>query len=465
MTCKPFWLKHWGCEKKDMLNRLLRSYAELEKKYSINYVIDIFKNLTRANGNGNFPIQRWYNCKESYSISLLNKLIDFWEIDVSNCKRILDSFVGIGTTLLSVQHIHKTRKVLTEGVGIEINPFFHFVSSVKVNWHKYDIDRIEELAKNILNTKELPEVEIPQLTTLNNERVYKKAIIKKILGYRNLVNSYSNEIESDVLLLGLSSVLEQLSGIRKDGRALRFVKNKKIPVVEKALKIAWDRIVDDLKVASKIFSPLPCKILLGDGRELLGTQFSMGSLGRFDMILCSPPYLNNIDYSEVYKIELWMLDFIKSYGQFRDLRHRTFRSHPSVKFSMGTTIRKKSETSNFIQHLDNLINALPNDHNFKWRSRLFEQYFDDVYTSLKKQYEILKDDRWTFWVIGNSMHGSRGDGKIMIPIATDLLIATIAEEVGFTVKGLLISRKLRRRSYDPRSNRYLRETIITLKKN
>jgi len=451
----------------DMLNRLLKSYAKIERKYPIYYVIDDFENLTKANANSDYPIQRWYNCKESYSLDLLERLIDFWKIDVCNFKRILDSFVCVGTTLLSAQRIHKTRNALTEGIGIEVNPFFHFVSSVKLNWHKYNLDRIEGLAEEILNSNELPEGETPQLSTLNNERVYKKAVMRKILGYKNLINFYSDEIEANALLLGLSSVLEQLSGVRKDGRALRFVNKKNIPTVEDALRASWDRIVDDLRAGSKIFSPLPCKLLLGDGRTLSGENFSIDSLGRFDIVLCSPPYLNNIDYSEVYKIELWMLDFVKSYEQFRDLRHRTFRSHPSVKFSTGTEIRKKNETSDLIEYLDTLIDALPKDRNFRWRARVFEQYFDDVYRSLKNQFEVLKDDRWAFWVVGNSLHGSRAhtDGNAIVPIATDLLTAEIAQEVGFTVKGLLVSRNLRRRSHNPKSNRYLRETIITLKKN
>jgi DNA modification methylase len=35
-----------------------------------------------------------------------------------------------------------------------------------------------------------------------------------------------------------------------------------------------------------------------------------GESADFDLILTSPPYPNNIDYSEVYKLELWLLGFI-----------------------------------------------------------------------------------------------------------------------------------------------------------
>jgi hypothetical protein len=46
----------------------------------------------------------------------------------------------------------------------------------------------------------------------------------------------------------------------------------------------------------------------------------------------SPPYLNCIDYTELYKIELWLMEHIASQEQFRETRLGTLRSHPSVKF-------------------------------------------------------------------------------------------------------------------------------------
>ena len=47
----------------------------------------------------------------------------------------------------------------------------------------------------------------------------------------------------------------------------------------------------------------------------------------------SPPYLNCIDYTEVYKLELWLLELVKTQAEFRQVRLGTLRSHPSVKFA------------------------------------------------------------------------------------------------------------------------------------
>ena len=163
-------------------------------------------------------------------------------------------------------------------------------------------------------------------------------------------------------------------------------------------------------------------------------------------------------------MELWTLDFISSYDEFRELRLRTFRSHPSVRFKEGLHFHKDPYTSEFIYYLDALKDSIPRDQNFKWRSRLFEEYFDDVYLSLRHQWDVLNYGGWAFWVIGNSLHGSAKYPDKMIPVATDILTAQLAHDIGFTVKGVMIARNLRRRSHKEETNYFLRESIVVLQK-
>ena len=143
------------------------------------------------------------------------------------------------------------------------------------------------------------------------------------------------------------------------------------------------------------------------------------------------------------------------------------RSHPSIKFKGDQILRRKSGYTEFLQYLDNIFEALPIDRNYNWRIRLFEQYFEDVYLTLKSLYEALDYERYVFWVVGNSLHGSNktnGKKRELIPIATDILTAELATFVGFEVKDMLIARHLRRRNYDDNTNYFLRETVISLRK-
>lgn len=447
-----------------MTVKLAQLYYAIEREMPIFFVQKEYSSLVRSSENGNVPVQRWYHCKEAFSIDLLEKLLSYWQIPAAKIQRILDPFLGIGTTILAAQKLHKGSPLI-EAVGIELNPFLHFASVTKSGWHLYSPTRFERFSKSILNSNKLPDLDIPALTTIRREEVFKKEKIRQALGYKALIYEFKDGVESQPLLLGLASALERISGVRKDGRALRIVKKKETPAVKKALSEEWIKVHEDLGVARSMYNPLPCRILQGDGRKLTGEGSSAESLGKFDLILCSPPYLNNIDYSEVYKIELWTLGFINSYDKFRELRRQTFRSHPSVRFKEKIHLHEDLRTSEFTSYLDVLKSSLPKDENLKWRARLFEEYFDDVYLSLRHQLDVLNSGSWAFWVIGNSLHGSPKNPEGMVPIASDLLAAELARNIGFTVKGIMIARNLRRRSHKPETNYFLRESIIALHKD
>jgi len=437
-----------------MIENLLETYKKIERKYNIINVSNDFYNLTRSKDNDKIAIVRWYNCKESYSFYLLEKLLNYWNID--NTDNLYDPFLCVGTTLMSAQALNKKGFSFKKCIGTDINPFFTFVSKNKVNWFKNDLNNIKHLIEIIPSNVNL-NYRIPQLSTINNEKVFKKDILNEILGFINIITSIKQK-EKNLLLLGLSDIIEKMSGIRKDGRALRFKNNKQIPCFKEILYKKWESIIDDLEKANDFYKPIQSYIYTNDARKINHNIYKNNSI---DLIMYSPPYLNNIDYSEVYKLELWMLNFIKNKSEFYNLRKKTFRSHPSIKFNDKPTLQKLINTSTIKSTLQKLVENIPKNKNYNWRKRLYQQYYEDIYITLKRQHFILKKNGYIFLIIGNSLHGS---GEEKIPIATDLIISEISKEIGFNVSGILISRQLKRRNHNPETNYYLRESIITLKK-
>src|SRR4051794_16308479 len=83
---------------------------------------------------------------------------------------------------------------------------------------------------------------------------------------------------------------------------------------------------DVASLQGKYKNPVPVTVREGDGRTLLGAGLGHSSV---DLFVTSPPYPNNIDYSEVYKLELWVFGFVKSKSEFLQLRKSTLRSHPT----------------------------------------------------------------------------------------------------------------------------------------
>jgi len=88
-------------------------------------------------------------------------------------------------------------------------------------------------------------------------------------------------------------------------------------------------------------------------------------------------------------------------------------------------------------------------------------YFDDTHTLLKKLYLQTQKGGCVGVVIGNSAYSG-----VIIP--SDILTAQIANEVGFNVENIFITRHLTTSSQQKKEleplKEYLRESIVLLKK-
>jgi hypothetical protein len=377
------------------------------------------------------------------------------------CASTDPSHCGGGTTLLAAQRVAKQHGLTDlDVVGIERNPFLHFVARTKLRWHEFNPSSVRSHATYLLNgavkTSGNP---IPELSTFEKGMMFEPELLDYLLGLNNVIrDELRNLPDRDVVLLGFAAALESVSRARKDGRALRIEPRKQRPPVSEALERAWKNIEADLYSAVSHYEPVKSQVLYGDGRTLKSDGVDI-EMGQFDIVLYSPPYLNNIDYTEVYKIELWLCGFVASKEQFRNLRKKTFRSHPSVRFPGVITFDQDPRMQPVREVLDALIEALPKDDDFRWRSRLFREYFDDIYVSLREQSTVLKPKGWIFCVVGNSLHGPLTTPSARVPVASDAIIGLIADCLGLEVRAIQIARSLSRR---PPASPFLRESILVM---
>jgi hypothetical protein len=103
--------------------------------------------------------------------------------------------------------------------------------------------------------------------------------------------------------------------------------------------------------------------------------------------------------------------------------------------------------------------VLPKDTYLTKRRSVFRGYFDDMYISLRNQKQVLSHGGWLFCVIGNSLHGSNRTIDRKIPVASDILSALIARNLGFEVKAIQVARFPKRRT----NSKYVRESILVLR--
>ncbi len=430
----------------------LENYRRLEQNLPLE-TIPAFGPLVVSGENENSPVHRWFRYKESYSGELLYQLLPYVRIDTPGSLALLDPYCGVGTSLLSAQI---NPDAVHSATGIERNPFVTFVARTKLAWAITDAQELSRAANAVLSASAGPQPSLPNLSSIRTGRCVTRHIAGRLLSVRNSILDLPRSTARDALMLGLASAVEPLSRVRKDGRALRLVDRPSQHVIP-TLQRKWAEIQHDLTSMQARYKRVAnIQIREGDGRALAGAGIEPASI---DIVLTSPPYPNNIDYSEVYKLELWLLGFVNNSDEFLRLRKSTLRSHPT------SDLDTKPETD-FIDAIarEPLLGffdpLLERTRAFKeaWRNKLATAYFSDMWVSLKEQYRCLRPGGRTFLVLGNSLHGCAGKAYL---IPTDLLVGQLGRAIGFQLERIIIARNTRRRLS---GNHFLRESIIVLRK-
>jgi hypothetical protein len=429
---------------------LERHYSGLERRYDLVEAMELGE-LVVPNGNAERPFHRWFHLKEGYSCDLLSYVLGATGLEARDELAILDPFAGGGTTMVSAaEWAQSKRNRRVHALGIERNPFLAFLAQVKA-----DALTAVEVTVGSATAPRGRAVPLPELSTFRNHDFFDPAELQELLKLRRAILSERDGLARRLRLLALVTCVEPVSRLRRDGRTLRRAIDKPRVRPRDAFCERLDRITDDIDSRdAKSTAAIRLAVEEGDGRrpkDLASDGF------RTDLVVCSPPYPNNIDYTEVYKLEAWFMGAYGSADEFRSQRHRTLRSHPSVKFADPPEIKDTELKAELDELIKPLIAALPRDRYVHSRQRLICGYVEDMALTLKRCLTLSKPGGWMAVIIGNSLHGA-GDGSVLV--AADLLIARAAELVGWDVARIDVGRRPARRSgAEPR----LRESMVLLR--
>ncbi len=441
-------------------------YDELERDLPIHHT-PALKSFVKVRGRPTGPIHDWFDFKEAFAPELV-----YWALGkMQGCRGageqgsnggsltpapllpsspapllVVDPFAGSGTTVLACQ----MRGI--DAIGVEYNPFFCFMSQAKLDWPRYDVEQLAAAVDRVLHVRGVATLRPPALSSFG--RLFSTGALADLLLIKQHILALDDPLARRFLLLGLAAVLEPASAARKDGKGLRIARNgRPIREVREALAGRWGRMLGQLRnlqVGRQTAQRAQARIIRGDARQLPLSDASA------DLIVCSPPYLNSFDYTEVYKLEIWLLDFVDSVDEWRRLQARTLRSHVSVPVP-DADYRLRFEP------LERLLNIVTSRD--LWNPRLpamFRGYFDDMYVALCEQARVLKRGATSVLVVGNSSYAQ-------VPIPTDVLLARIAELAGFSIEEIHVARRVLTSSqqlarFEGARPRYLRESVIVLQR-
>ena len=438
------------------LRNLEDHYEALERGLDIGLDND-YATLVVPNGNQAQPIHRWFHFKEGFSCHLFDRLDRDLGFSGRSRLSVLDPFLGSGTTLLSAARwAARNSNITLDARGIERNPFLYLLARAKIEAAATgrvtpnDLESIFACA----HAKPSKLTEPPPLSTFRDSNYFDPDHVLRLAAIRDSLLHLPDSPARRLGQLALASSVEPVSRLRRDGRTLRYApgKPKVGPATEfrRRLKI----IQADLEARRRFPSQESnFAVYPGDGRR---PARSLDFDFRADLTVFSPPYPNNIDYTEVYKLEAWMLDLYRNADEFREQRRLTLRSHPSILFGETDRITDPAIVTEIDRLTRPIEAAVPDDRYKGERRRLIRGYVEDLALTLAEVRKLSADDARCVIVVANSLHGH---GAAQFLVAADLLIASLASQLGWQPSSLTVARRpVRRSAAEPR----LRETVIFL---
>jgi DNA modification methylase len=346
--------------------------------------------------------------------------------------RILDPFVGVGTTLV------EARLASRNSVGLDINPFAVLASNVKSNpiegtllWNS--LEKILERANKGVNVA-LPDFPL-------REFWFNREILGRIMLLRSAILLEEEPLIRDFFLLILSNIIKPCSywdesqiKIERDQRKIFrgvpdpifLFRKKAVPAIK-----AMNQFYEDATQNVTTFAAICDSTRIPKYVKHRNEKYEMKN---FDVVVTSPPYINAINYPMFNRFEIFILDLINpnSYIDHQKKYLGTERVYAHEYKQFGDFLGKKKK----FQELNEKIRTI-NKREPK-RAYIVKRYFDGMMKATEEIHRLLKKNGKFVLVAGsNTIRG--------VHLPTYEIIQKCAEEVGFSTINLFSYRIRRHR--------------------
>ena len=166
----------------------------------------------------------------------------------------------------------------------------------------------------------------------------------------------------------------------------------------------------------------------GDSRKLVISP----SKEKFRICVTSPPYLNSFDYSDIYRPELFLGDFVRSNKLLMDLRLKTVRSHVQARWKLPS-----NDQFGFLY--ERCITEIRENSGELWNPRIpamIQAYFEDMETILRGLRLRAEDNASVWLVVSTSAYAG-------VEVPVDLILAEIGQRTGWFLREVGVLRYLR----------------------
>jgi DNA modification methylase len=381
---------------------------------------------------------------------------------------VYDPFMGSGTTNLVA------KKLGFNSCGVEAHPFVIEITKSKMHWNirrravLRHIASLSDATKNTPAEKEVRlsnEARFPELVLkcFLPESLYTLGTIRDSISVAPGLSGPEKRFMKTALICTLRDVSIAATG-------WPYIAPKKIKITsmsKDALATYSARVVkmlDDLDAVRAEAAAVPTshQLTLGSSTK---TQIESGSV---DHIFTSPPYLNNFDYADRTRLEMYFMGDAASWGEIStSVRTKLMTSATTQirrgddKYLLDPAIKDtRADVHSFLMEATGKLGELRKTKGGKKSyDLLVSGYFNDIHKIIVDNHRVLKSGGTARYILGDS-------APYGVHIPTDALIGDLGLGAGFSECSIevLRTRGDKWAANPQRHSVALRESIVTLRK-
>ena len=409
--------------------------------------------------NKNVLVHRWYPFVEGYSKEFIEDILQ----ELSFTPQVaMEPFCGSGTTPVELQN-HNIKCY-----SFEVSPFMHLLAKVKLE-RTYDEKTLTYYRDKVagLLDNPLPNVRMLEPVPFGDTVVHKEGMKKwnfhdtSLDGILDIRYAIRIVIDDDryknLFTIALASIILQASNMFRNGKCLSYKKGWEDRIISRDeihrlfLEQIDTVIAEDVRILSSQHTAVRNADIccFGDVRKSIECVDD----NSLDLIITSPPYLNSRDYTDIYMLELKVLQLVNSHEDLQKLRKSTIRSHVQVKYSEVKPINNP--------RLIKCLSDMKNTQTKSWNPDIPNMvcgYFEDMQQLFSEFSRKMHQGGVIYFNVANSAYFG-------VEVPVDYIICDIAENCGFKVREI---RKARDIKTSPQQSKILgkklHESVIVIDK-
>lgn len=412
----------------------------------------------------------WYRFVLSFPPHLVRQYLERFDAGTGSGKRVMDPFCGTGTTVV------ECKKLGIEGIGVEINPIAHFAGQVKTDWspdpdallaHAALVaeDTLSRFRENGVSDSPArhawsdavpsvtaPRVLAPEQAALLLTDSISSLPLHKTLTLLDMLEQHYDERFSRHEKLAVAKILPFSVSNLRFGPEVGLGKIK----LDAAVVSAWCAEVHAMANDLRTLAPrrdTPSTVHLADSRRLLNVV----EPSSIDVVITSPPYPNEKDYTRTTRLESVVLGFIRSQEELRALKRGLIRSNTRGVYKTDDDdlwVNRYPKIQSIAEEIEAKRIAMGKTSGFeKLYARVTKLYFGGMAKHLVDLRKVLRPGALLAYVVGDQA------SYLRVMIRTGELLAEIAQSVGYEV----VSIDLFRTRMATATKEQLREEVVVLR--